>query len=218
MKMEPIRKDIDNIDAYKPGKPIEEVKRELGIADVTKLASNENALGPSPRAIAAAKKALPSLNRYPEGSCYYLKRKLARLLGIKEGNLLFGNGSDELIDVILKTIKAPDAEIITADVTFVEYKISGSINGFKVISVSLKDFTFDLEAMAGRITPKTKAVFIANPNNPTGTYVTTRQVLEFLDRIPGRSWSSLTRPTLNSPKRRTFPKPSSFWDAKTSPS
>jgi len=206
MKMEPIRKDIDNIDAYKPGKPIEEVKRELGIADVTKLASNENALGPSPRAIAAAKKALPSLNRYPEGSCYYLKRKLARLLGIKEGNLLFGNGSDELIDVILKTIKAPDAEIITADVTFVEYKISGSINGFKVISVSLKDFTFDLEAMAGRITPKTKAVFIANPNNPTGTYVTTRQVLEFLDRIPREVMVVFDEAYVEFAQKEDFPK------------
>jgi histidinol-phosphate aminotransferase len=182
--MELIRKDIDNIEAYKPGKPIEEVKRELGIADVTKLASNENALGPSPKAIAAAKQALPSLNRYPEGSCYYLKRKLARILGVRETNLLFGNGSDELIDVILKTIKAPDAEIITADITFVEYKISGAINSFRVVTVPLKDFTFDLEAMVGRITQKTKAIFIANPNNPTGTYVTAKQVLEFLDRIP----------------------------------
>ncbi len=182
--MELIRKDIDNIDAYKPGKPIEEVRRELGIADVTKLASNENALGPSPKAVAAAKKTLLSLNRYPEGSCYYLKRKLARVLGIRENNLLFGNGSDELIDVILKTIKAPDAEIITADVTFVEYKISGAINGFRVIAIPLKDFAFDLEAMAARLTPKTKAVFIANPNNPTGTYVTAKQVLEFLDRVP----------------------------------
>jgi len=204
--MELIRKDIDNIDAYKPGKPIEEVKRELGIADVTKLASNENALGPSPLAINAARKALPALNRYPEGSCHYLKRKLARMLGVRESNLLFGNGSDELIDVILKTIKAPDAEIITADVTFVEYKISGSINGFRVIAVPLKDFTFDLEAMAGRITPKTKAIFIANPNNPTGTYVTAREVLDFLDRVPQGVLAVFDEAYVEFAQREDFPK------------
>ncbi|HAJ56262.1 MAG TPA: histidinol-phosphate transaminase [Candidatus Omnitrophica bacterium] len=179
-----IRQDILNIEAYKPGKPIEEVERELGLKDVVKLASNENPLGPSPAALAAIRKNLKSLNRYPEGTCFYLKKKLAAKLGVKENNLLFGNGSDELIDIILKTIKGPDAEIITSDTTFVEYKICGAINGFDVTAVPLKDFTFDLEAIRSKITKRTKAVFIANPNNPTGTFVNAKQVADFLDGMP----------------------------------
>lgn len=179
-----IRRDIDKIVAYVPGKPIEEVQRELGVKDVIKLASNENPLGPSPKAVAAIKKALGNLHRYPEGSCFYLRRKLAKILGVKETNLIFGNGSDELIDVILKTLVGPDAQIVTADVTFVEYMISGSINGFNVVCVPLKDFTFDLEAIKKAITPNTKAIFIANPNNPTGTYVHAAAVDAFLNSIP----------------------------------
>jgi len=179
-----IRKDIKNIEAYKPGKPIEEVERELGIKGVIKLASNENALGPSPKALQAVKKALACLNRYPEGTCFYLKNKLARFLGVPEPNLIFGNGSDELIDIILKTIKEPGAEIITSEVTFVEYKICGAINGFVVKTIPMRNFTYDLTAIKKAISPRTKAIFIANPNNPTGTYVNSNQVTSFLEGIP----------------------------------
>jgi histidinol-phosphate aminotransferase len=184
--MELIRKDIDNIEAYKPGKPIEEVKRELGIADVTKLASNENALGPSPKAIAAAKQALPSLNRYPEGSCYYLKRKLARILGVRETNLLFGNGSDELIDVILKTIKAPDAKLSR------QTSPSSNTNQrrhqqFSCGHVPLKDFTFDPEAMVGRITQKTKAVLSPIPTTRRGHTSQLNRCLNFSTGSPQES-------------------------------
>jgi len=181
-----IRKDILNIEAYKPGKPIEEVKRELGIKDVTKLASNENSLGPSPKALTAIRRSIGSLNRYPEGSCFYLKKKLAKALKVKESNLIFGNGSDELIDIILKTIKAPKAEILTGDVTFVEYKICGAINDYVVRTIPLKDFRFDLNALKSAITKNTKAVFIANPNNPTGTYINSKETADFLDAIPER--------------------------------
>ncbi|MEK7849886.1 MAG: histidinol-phosphate transaminase [Candidatus Omnitrophota bacterium] len=179
-----IRKDIQNIEAYKPGKPIEEVERELGIRGVIKLASNENALGPSPKALQAVQKALVSLNRYPEGTCFYLKKKLARFLGVSESNLIFGNGSDELIDIILKTIKEPGAEIITSEVTFVEYKICGAINGFAVKTIPMRDFTYDLTAIKKAISPRTKAIFIANPNNPTGTYVNAKAAALFLEGIP----------------------------------
>jgi len=185
--MDLIRKDIQNIESYKPGKPIEEVERELGIRDVIKLASNENALGPSPKALKAVQKALVSLNRYPEGTCFYLKKKLARFLGVSESNLIFGNGSDELIDIILKTIKEhgePRAEIITSEVTFVEYKICGAINGYAVKSIPMRDFTYDLAAIKKAISPRTKAIFIANPNNPTGTYVNAEEVALFLEDIP----------------------------------
>lgn len=180
-----IRKDIYNIETYKPGKPIQEVERELGIKGAVKLASNENALGPSPLALKAMRAALKSLNRYPEGTCFYLKKRLAEKLRVKESNLIFGNGSDELIDIILKTIKEPGAQIITADITFVEYKICGQINDFIVKTVPLRDFTFDLKGMREAVTDKTKAIFIANPNNPTGTYVNTLLVENFLNSVPG---------------------------------
>lgn len=179
-----IRKDILNIEAYKPGKPIEEVEREFGVTQAVKLASNENPLGPSPKALKAIIKSLKSLNRYPEGTCFYLKKKLARKLGVNESNIIFGNGSDELIDIILKTIKENGAEIVTSDITFVEYKICGCINDFTVKTVPLRDFTFDLEAIKNAVTAKTKAVFIANPNNPTGTYVNKQEVENFLNNIP----------------------------------
>ncbi|MGE5279406.1 MAG: histidinol-phosphate transaminase [Deltaproteobacteria bacterium] len=178
-----IRKDIDTIQSYVPGKPIEEVRRELGLRDIVKLASNENALGPSPKALAAVRGALGSLHRYPEGGCPVLKKKLAAKIGVAQKNILFGNGSDELIDIVLKTLRGADAEIVTADVTFVEYRIVGRVNGFRVVEVPLRDFTYDLEAMARAVTPRTRAVFIANPNNPTGTMVTRQEVLSFLDKI-----------------------------------
>lgn len=182
--MDLIRTDIANIEAYKPGKPIEEVERELGLKNVVKLASNENALGPSPKALKAVNASLNNLNRYPEGTCFYLKKKLAASLGVKENNLIFGNGSDELIDIILKTVKGPGAEIVTADITFVEYRIAGAINGFSVRAVPLKDFKFDLQGIKAAITKNTKVVFIANPNNPTGTYVNRDEIKAFLDGIP----------------------------------
>lgn len=179
-----IREDIDSIQEYQPGKPIQEVKRELGLKSVVKLASNENPYGPSAKALSALKKATSDLHRYPEGNCYYLKKALCRKLKVSENCLLFGNGSDELIDVILKTIHAPAAQILTADITFVEYKISAQINGFEIKTVPLKDFTFDLDAIAAAITSKTRAIFIANPNNPTGTYVKKNEVERFLNRVP----------------------------------
>lgn len=179
-----IREDILKIQAYQPGKPIDEVKRELGLKNVIKLASNENALGPSPKAVKAVSKSLMDLHRYPESSCFYLKKALARHLNIKESNLMFGNGSDELIDIILKTVKRPDAEIITSDITFIEYEICGAVNGFKIIRVPLNNFKFDLNAISAAVTEKTKVIFIANPNNPTGTYVNQNEVFSFLENLP----------------------------------
>ncbi len=184
MRSNLIRQDILNIDAYKPGRPIEEVERDLGLKGVIKLASNENPLGTSVSALKAIRKKLKNLNRYPEGSCFYLKKALSAKLKVKEDNLIFGNGSDELIDIILKTIKSPEAEIITGDVTFLEYKICGQILGFGVKTVPLKDFRFDLNAIKNSITQNTKAIFIANPNNPTGTYLNSEEITDFLDCIP----------------------------------
>lgn len=184
MKSTIIRKDISKITAYKPGKPIQEVKRELGIKNVIKLASNENSLGPSPKALKAITKSLKELNRYPEGSCFYLKKKLAKILNVSSENLIFGNGSDELIDIILKTVSSKNAEILTSKDTFVEYKICGQISGFFVKEIPLKNLKYDLDAILKSISPKTKVIFIANPNNPTGTYVKTEEVKGFLKKVP----------------------------------
>jgi histidinol-phosphate aminotransferase len=179
-----VRKNITTVTAYLAGKPIEETKRQLGLKKVIKLASNENPLGVSPRALAAMKKNLASIHRYPDSNGFYLKKRLARHLAVEPGNIVLGNGSDELIDIIIKTFVEDDERILTADVTFLEYEIIAKVNGRSVDKVPLKYFTYDLEAMKRKIDKKTKLVFIANPNNPTGTYITHRALEDFLADIP----------------------------------
>jgi histidinol-phosphate aminotransferase len=179
-----VRKHLLKIDPYESGKPIEEIKRQLGLKYVIKLASNENPLGASPKALSAIKKNLTSINRYPDSSGFYLKRKLARALNLAEENLVLGNGSDELIDIIIKTFVEEDERIITADFTFLEYKIISSVKARTVITVPLKYFKYDLDAIKKRLDKKTKIVFIANPNNPTGTYVSKLEVEKFIRDIP----------------------------------
>ena len=179
-----VRKHILKIDPYEAGKPIEEIKRQLGLKEIIKLASNENPLGPSPKAVAAIRKNLGIINRYPDSQGYYLKKALAKFLNVEPGNIVLGNGSDELIDIILKTFVEEDEQIITADFTFLEYKIISHVKGRTVICVPLKYFKYDLAAMKERIDKKTKVIFISNPNNPTGTYVTRQEIEEFLRDLP----------------------------------
>ncbi len=179
-----INKNILKITPYQPGKPIEEVKRELGLKEVIKLASNENPLGPSPKAVSAIKKAVFKINRYPEGSCFYLRQALSKKLKLKPGNLIFGNGSDEIIDIIIKAYSLPGDEILTSEATFLEYKIIALQNGRLVTTVPLMDFRYDLAAIKAGITSKTRIIFIANPNNPTGTYLNRREVENFLSGLP----------------------------------
>jgi len=179
-----VRKHILKIDPYEAGKPIEEIKRQLGLKDVIKLASNENPLGPSPKAVEAIRKNLSGINRYPDSSGFYLKRKLAKILNFDPSSLVLGNGSDELIDIIIKTFVEEDEHIITADFTFLEYKIIAGVKGRTVITVPLKYFKYDLDAIRRRVDKKTKVIFIANPNNPTGTYVTNLEVDELIRDLP----------------------------------
>lgn len=174
-----IRKNILDITPYKPGKPIEEVKRQLKLKEVIKLASNENPLGISSLVKERIKRALSDINRYPDGSCFYLRNALAKRLRLKPTNLIFGNGSDEIIDMIIKTFVEEDENIITANITFLEYEIISRVNNRKVISVPLKYFKYDLPAMKSKVSDKTKLIFISNPNNPTGTYVTRYEIEEF---------------------------------------
>lgn len=180
-----VRKKILNITSYIAGKPIEETKRELGLKEVIKLASNENSLGPSPKAIAAIKKNLLKINRYPDSNGFYLKKALAKSQKVSALNIILGNGSDEIIDIIIKTFVEDNECVLTADTTFLEYEIISKVNGRAVLTVPLKSFKYDLQAMRKKITAKTKLIFIANPNNPTGTYVNKCEFEEFLNELPG---------------------------------
>ncbi|MDP3143090.1 MAG: histidinol-phosphate transaminase [Candidatus Omnitrophota bacterium] len=174
------REEIFKVNPYVPGKPIEEVQRELGLKEVIKLASNESPLPPSPKVIKAIIRAAKDLNRYPEGSCYYLRQKLARKLGVKESQLVFGNGSDELIVMAIRAFVYPGEEVIVAKPTFLIYEIAATIAGARVVTVPMKNFRYDLKAMKAKVTPKTKIIYIANPDNPTGSYVNKEEVAEFL--------------------------------------
>ncbi len=180
-----IRKNIEKVEPYVAGKPIEETKRQLGLKEVIKLASNENPLGASPKAVEAIKKALKQINRYPDSNSFALKRKLARSLNVEPSNLILGNGSDELIDIVIKTFVEETENIITADVTFLEYKIIAGVLGRQVIEVPLRYFKYDLDSIRRKINRATKLIFIANPNNPTGTYLSRGELEDFLKDIPG---------------------------------
>ncbi len=180
------RKVIFDIKPYVPGKPIEEVERELGIKDVIKMASNENPFGPSPRAVEAMQKSLHKISMYPDGNCFYLKEMVAEKLCVEPDNLIVGNGSDEILKLIAEAFLDPGDEIVMAQPSFSEYEFVGKIMGAQCIFVPLKDFTHDLEAMGRAVTKKTKIVFICNPNNPTGTIVTRTQVDEFLKDLDPR--------------------------------
>ncbi len=184
-----VSENIRNITPYVPGKPIEELERELGISGSIKLASNENPLGPSPKAIAAIKKAVERLNRYPDGSGFYLSQALAKKYAVDMSQIILGNGSNELIELAVRTFVQPGDEtigdeIISADPSFVVYKMITQAAGGTNVIVPCKDMRHDLDAMAERITPKTRIVFIANPNNPTGTMNTRVEMDRFMGRVP----------------------------------
>ncbi|MBI4844618.1 MAG: histidinol-phosphate transaminase, partial [Nitrospirae bacterium] len=175
---------IKTIKPYVPGKPVEELERELGITGSIKLASNENPLGPSPHVIAALNKGIAGLNRYPDGSAYYLKKSLSEKLGVSPDEMLLGNGSNEVIELAVRTFLAPGDEAISARPSFVVYSTIVQSAGGKNIIVPLKEWRHDLDAMASQITGKTKIIFIANPNNPTGTINTDAEMDVFMKRVP----------------------------------
>ncbi|MBI2206531.1 MAG: histidinol-phosphate transaminase [Candidatus Rokubacteria bacterium] len=178
---------ILGIAPYEPGKPIEELERELGIHDAIKLASNENPLSPSDRVREAIQAALLTLNRYPDGSGFYLRQALAKKHGVSPEQVVLGNGSNELIELIVRTFLRPGDEAVVPHPSFVVYPMIVQAAGGIRVMVMLKDYRLDLEAMARAITPLTKLVFIANPNNPTATIVTANEVEAFLARVPERT-------------------------------
>jgi histidinol-phosphate aminotransferase len=179
-----ISRDIAGITPYSPGKPIEELERELGISGSIKLASNENARGPSPLALKVLDAAARSLHRYPDGSGHYLRRALAERWKVQPDQVILGNGSDEIITLLTKAFLEPGDEAVIADPSFPIYKIDVLAAHGKPVFVPLREYRHDLEAMARAITPRTRIVFVCNPNNPTGTYVNATMVKEFLGSIP----------------------------------
>jgi histidinol-phosphate aminotransferase len=178
---------ILGIAPYEPGKPIEELERELGIHDAIKLASNENPLPPSDRVQKAVAAALATLNRYPDGSGHYLRQALAKRHGVTPEQIVLGNGSNELIELAVRAFLRPGEEAVVPHPSFVVYPMIVQAAGGIRVMVMLKDYRLDLEAMARAITPATKMVFIANPNNPTATIVTAAEVERFMARVPERT-------------------------------
>ena len=177
---------IVNLPVYQPGKPIEAVKRELGLTEVIKLASNENPYGCSPRVRAAIEAELANISIYPDGSAVELTEELASHLGVHSNQIIFGCGSDEIIALITRAFFLPGDETIMADQTFSVYKSNADIEGAVSIEVPLQGGTHNLEAMLQAVNDRTKVVWICNPNNPTGTIVPEADLIAFLDRIPGQ--------------------------------
>lgn len=169
---------------YAPGKPIEEVEREYGIANSIKLASNENPLGPSPKAVEAIREKLAQLHLYPDGDSFYLKAGLSQKLNVPPEQLIFGNGSNEVIELAVRTFMRPGDEAVMARQAFVVYQLIIQAAGGVGRPVPLRNFTHDLDAIADAITSKTRIVFVANPNNPTGTIFRRAEWERFFARIP----------------------------------
>jgi histidinol-phosphate aminotransferase len=175
---------VRTIKPYIPGKPIEELERELGITGSIKLASNESPLGPSPKAVRVLRKALNDLNRYPDGTAYFLKKDLSKSIGVTPDEILLGNGSNEVIELAVRTFLNPGDEAIMANPSFIVYSMVTQAAGGSSIVVPLRDWRHDLDKMASHITEKTRMIFIANPNNPTGTINTKAEMDSFMKRVP----------------------------------
>jgi histidinol-phosphate aminotransferase len=177
---------LNDLPVYQPGRPIEEVARELGLPaeGIIKLASNENPFGPSPLALAAMQKALAGVNQYPDGNAFYLKQELAAKLGVEPANLILGNGSNEIIEFAGHALLAPGTDVVVSQYCFAVYPIVTKLFGANLISVPAKNYGHDLPAMRKAITPRTRIVFVANPNNPTGTRAPREEVIRFINAVP----------------------------------
>jgi histidinol-phosphate aminotransferase len=177
---------LRDLAVYEPGKPIEETARELGIApnEIIKLASNENPIGPSPKSIAAARAALQNAQLYPDGGGFYLREALARELGLERENIILGSGSNEVIEFLGHAFLKSGDEVITCEHAFIAYKLIAKLFDARTIETAAPNFQPDLEAMLDAITQRTRLIFIANPNNPTGALVPQAEIDRFIARVP----------------------------------
>lgn len=175
---------ILSVKPYSPGKPIEELEREYGLTGTIKLASNENPLGPSPRALEAIGRTLSRLHRYPDGSGYYLVRKLSEKFRVKPDNIVLGSGSDDIIGMLTRALLHPGDEVIMTQPSFAMYDIMTRISNAKPVYVPLQSLAVDLDAITGAITGKTRMIFLTNPHNPTGTAFSSARLASFLNQTP----------------------------------
>jgi len=182
----PFNSFLKTLPTYQPGRPIEEVARELGLAadSIIKVASNENPFGPSPLAQAALQKAIAGVNLYPDGNAFYLKQKLAARFGVDTANVTLGNGSNELIEFVGHALLGPGTNIVVSQYCFAIYPIVARMCSADVITVPAKEYGHDLPAMLRAITPQTRIVFVANPNNPTGTLASREELIHFVNQVP----------------------------------
>ncbi len=183
MKLQ-VSDNIKTLIPYPPGKPLKELEREYGVTGSIKMASNENSLGPSPKACKAIAECLTGLHRYPDGSCHYLAEATARKLGVAQDELVFGNGSNEVIDFLVRAFVTAGSEVITSHPSFLVYQTMVQARDGVNIVIPLKDMGHDLDEIASRITPKTSLIFLDNPNNPTGTVFDQATFETFLAKIP----------------------------------
>ena len=179
-----VHPDIQSLSPYVPGKPIDELQRELRLSRVIKLASNENPLGPSPKAVAALEGAADQLHRYPDGGAYRLRQAIADRWKVTREQVILGNGSDEILGLLARTFLAPGDEAVMADHTFVIYKMEVTAAHGKPVIVPLANWTHDLDSMARAVTPRTRLLFLCNPNNPTGTIVPDEAVRRLMATVP----------------------------------
>lgn len=180
----PFREGIDKIQPYQPGKPAEAVEREYGVPHAIKLASNENSFGPSRLVEKEIKKTINNLALYPDGSCFNLRKALAKKNNCQADELIIGNGSNELLVLLGMAALNQGDQVVTSEMTFVVYAKIAQLMQAELITIPMKDYTIDLEAMAAAITNKTKLIFIANPNNPTGTALDPMQLVRFIKKVP----------------------------------
>ncbi len=180
----PLQPHVAAITPYPPGKPIEELEREYGISNSIKLASSENPWGPSPKALEAMREALPKLHRYPDGASHYLTRALADHLGVTPAEIVLGNGSNEMIEFLVKAVVAPGDEVISSQPSFLMYQKFTQMHGGRNVVLPLQDMHHDLDGVLAAVNERTRLILLDNPNNPCGTVLDPAAFERFLDRLP----------------------------------
>ncbi len=177
---------IKQLASYKAGKSIDQARRELGLSTFIKMASNENPLGPSPKALDAMRSVMDNMHYYPEASGFHLRNALAKKYNVKIDNVILGSGSEGVMSTIMRTFLLTDDELISAENSFIGFRVLANASGRRTLWVPMKDYRYDLDAIKNKITDYTKIIYIANPDNPMGTYITRNEFDDFYSHVPER--------------------------------